>query len=225
MRWFAALIGFFIGVSLLWLGTPRVIASVLKAPAFMTLLSAHHGIPQPLERLEKATGYLKTAAQWEDSGRIRTDLGFLLLLQATQIDPADPRRSALARQAAEALREGLVRAPAQPHSWLRLAYARVIETGPSPEIAALLARSVEAGPFVGEITISRLELLLRTWHDLSPDLRSYARKQVRYAWKNDYRGLIKAAKRSDRAYIIRFALRAVPGALDQFDAAIPRNSD
>ncbi len=224
MRWSAALIGFFIGVSLLWLGTPRVIASVLKAPAFMTLLSAHHGKPQPLERLEKAAGYLKTAAQWEDSGRVRTDLGFLLLLQATQVDPEDPRRSALARQTAEALREGLVRAPAQPHSWLRLAYARVIETGPSPEIAALLAHSVEAGPFVGEITISRLELLLRTWGDLSPDLRSYTGKQVRYAWKNDHRGLIKAAKRSDRAYIIRFALRTVPGALDQFDAAMPRNS-
>ena len=116
MRWVATLIGLFVAIALLWLGTPRLITSVLKAPAFVTVLTAHHGEPQPLERFEKATQYLETAARWEASGRIRTDVGFLLLLQPTQLNSGDPRKASLAQQAAKALRDGLLLARARPHS-------------------------------------------------------------------------------------------------------------
>ncbi len=223
MRWLILIFGLLFSFVLLSLGVPRVVASVLKAPAFVTLLAAHGGEPQPSEQLGRAAGYLEAAARWESSGRIRTDLGFLLLLQSAQSDPEDPKRVELARQAAEALREGLLRGPAGPHSWIRLAYARMIETGPSPEVAALLEQSLEAGGFVGEITVSRLELLLRNWDHLPPDARTLTGKQLRFAWKRDRRRLIEIAKQTNRAHIIRFAIRSMPGALDQFDAALAKS--
>ena len=118
-----------------------------------------------------------------------------------------------------------IRAPARPHGWVRLAYARTIGDGPSPEVAALLARSLEAGAFVGEITLARLELLLRTWDHLRPETRGSTGKQIRFAWEHDENGLIGVARRSGRVPIVRFALRTLPGALDQFDAGVLRSLD
>ena len=220
MRWFTIIPGLGLASALLFLAVPRVVASVLKAPAFSAVLAAHRGTPQPAGRLDQAAGYLESAARWETSGRLRTDLGYLRLLQAMQADPADPQKAELARRAAGALREGLLRAPARPHSWVRLAAARTIEDGPNPEVAALLAQSLEAGAFVGEITLARLELLLRTWDHLRPGPRRSTGKQIRFAWEHDRAGLIEVARRSGRAPIVRFALRPIPGALDQFDAAL-----
>ena len=225
MRWFTIIAGLGLASALLFLAVPRVVASVLKAPAFSAVLAAHRGTPQPAGRLDQAAGYLEAAARWEGSGRLRTDLGYLRLLQAAARVRDDSRRADLAGQATAALREGLLRAPAQPHSWVRLAYARTLETGPSPEVAALLAQSYAAGAFVGEITLSRLELLLANWNDLAFDVRVFTGKQVRYAWTHEKDALVDIARRGGGGHVIRLALRSLPGAVDRFDAALARDSD
>ena len=225
MRRFTAIACLLLASVLLVLGVPRVVASMLKAPAFMTVLAAHRGETRPAGRLERAAGYLEAAARWEGSGRLRTDLGFLRLLQAAATDRDDPRRSELAARASEALREGLLRAPAQPHSWVRLAYARTLETGPSPEVAALLAQSYRAGAFVGEITLARLELVLANWNDLPFDLRVSTGKQIRYAWTHEKDGLVEIARQGGAAHVIRLALRSLPGAVERLDADLARGSD
>jgi hypothetical protein len=124
--------GLIVSVLLISLGTPRVIASVLKAPAFTALRAAHAGRPTAADQLEIATTYLQKAIAWEQSGQLNGDLGFLLLLQAAQRQADDPARLKLARRSAVAIETALALAPANPHGWLRLAYAETILHGPSP---------------------------------------------------------------------------------------------
>ena len=95
MRWLVVLVVGVWAASLLVLGVPRVIASVLKAPAFSTLLAAERGERPPEERLEIATASLEQAMYWEKSGRVRGELGNLLLLGTTQNESASFRLLAL----------------------------------------------------------------------------------------------------------------------------------
>jgi hypothetical protein len=216
------LIPLLLAIPLLWLGAPRVVASILKAPANSTVSKVQNGKTPAPQRLARAADHLERVAGWEESAGLFTDLGFLRLLQAVQTDPDDPQRLALAGQATEALHQALLLSPARPHPWVRLAYARAIEGAEPSEVAALLARSVSVGPFVSEIAITRIELLLRAWGHLSPETRRYTVKQIRYIWVNAASSdLIQVAKRTPRPDIIRFALRPIQGAVERFDAAVP----
>jgi hypothetical protein len=159
--------GLIVSVLLISLGTPRVVASVLTAPAFGALRAAHAGRPTAADQLEIATTYLQQAIAWEQSGQLNGDLGFLLLLQAAQRQPDDPARLELARRSAAAIEKALALAPANPHGWLRLAYAETILHGPPPEVAAILAQALKIAPFLGELAPSRIELVLQNWQHLT----------------------------------------------------------
>lgn len=208
-------------VALFWLGAPRVIASVLKGPAHKTVWEVFHGRAPGIAQLKRASSYLDLATRWEDSAALYNDLGFLLLLEAIQTEPDDQQKKALADRATEALRHALLLSPSRPHTWVRLAYARTIAGAHPSEVVTLLARSVEVGPFVGEIAITRLELLIRAWGHLPPEMQRYTLKQIRFVWINAADELITVAKRSPRPDIIRFALRPIPRAVERLKAAVP----
>ena len=81
--------------------------------------------------------------------------------------------------------------------------------------------SIEVGPFVSEILASRLELLLEVWPQLSPKVRRYASRQIRYAWAHYKRRLvIGVMRRTPRPEIIRFALAPIAGALSWLDKVV-----
>ncbi len=162
---------------------------------------------------------------WESSAQLTSEIGFLRLLEAFQMAPLNAVRSAKARLAAEHFTESLNLSPARPHPWVRLAYARDIEGSTGVEIARLLRQSISVGGFVGEIALVRLKMLLKHWDSLSPGLRLYTFKQIRYMWASDRSFILEAGKQTSKPHIIRFALRAVPGALDQFDRVSPPPSN
>ena len=93
------------------------------------------------------------------------------------------------------------------------------------KIAALIAQSYEAGAFVGEITLPRLELVLANWNDLPFGLRVSAGKQIRYAWIHEEDGVVEIARQRGAAHVIRLALRTLPGAVERFDAGLARSSE
>ena len=218
MRWYVLSLCLLVSAVLLVLGTPRLVGSVLKAPAFATLQAVHRGERLRTEQLAKAVVHLRRAARWEESGKLRAEIGLLLLVQARQTRRGDPNRVGLAKQAAKALREGLLRAPVQPHAWTRLAEARMIETGPSSAAATALEQSLKTGAFVPVLTIRRLEFLLRNWAFLSQGARKDTGKQVRYAWRHGRERLIKLANRTPSRHLIGIALRPIPGAEAEFEA-------
>ncbi len=221
MRWMTALILSLIGIALIMLGVPRVSASFLMLPAYKAISDMRHGKEQDLEHLERAAGYLERASEKEQSAELYTDLGYLRLLRAIQSDPEASERGELAAAATDSFRQALVLSPARPHPWVGLAYSRTLEEAPSSEIVALLEQSIEVGPFVSEILTSRLELLLEVWPQLSPNLRRYASRQVRYGWANDRQEVIGLVRRTPRPEIIRYSLRPVPDALSELDKVAP----
>jgi hypothetical protein len=165
--------------------------------------------------------HLETARRWESSAKLSGEIGFLRLLQAFQIDESDPDRATVAGLATANLKESLRLSPARPQPWVRLAYARAIEGAEPSEIVGLLEQSIKAGPYVGGIAIVRLKRLLVDWQHLSPELRRYTFRQIRWVWNSEQGFLLRAAKQMSRPDIMRFALRTIPGAVEQFDRSVP----
>lgn len=221
MRWMTALVLSLVGIVLITLGVPRVSASFLMMPGYKAVSDMRHGKEQDLEQLERASGYLERATEKEQSAQLYTDLGYLRLLRAIQSPPEASERRELATAATDSFRNALVLSPARPHPWVGLAYSRVLEQAPSAEIVTLLEQSIAVGPFVSEILASRLELLLEVWPQLSPKLRRYTSRQVRYAWAHDRRAVIGVMKRTPRPEIIRMSLRPVAGARSELEKAVP----
>jgi len=222
VRWIVAFAVLVVALALITLGAPRLVASILKAPAHAPLTRAEAGKPPPPGQLERAADHLAQAQVWENSARIASEIGFLRLLEAFQSDSSADGRLVQAHRAADSLKQSLVLSPARPHAWVRLAYAEDYIGASGEEIARLLQQSTAVGAFVGEIAQVRLTLLLKYWDHLSPPMRLYTFKQIRYMWANDPGFVLQVGKRTPRAHIIRFALRPVPGALDRFDQAVPR---
>ena len=210
-------LGLILSALLLSLGAPRVIASLLKAPAFQSLRAAHAGEPLETVQLQTATRFLEKATRWEASGQLYGDLGFLLLLDAAARPTDDPQRQALAGRSLAAIEASLMLAPASPHGWLRLAYATTILKGPSPEVAALLERSLKIAPFLGALAPARIELLFQNWPHLSPEMRAALGPQIRYGWRHHGRALVAIAARGGQLRVLRLALRSVPGAPQRID--------
>lgn len=218
------IIPFLLSLLLLILGIPRVVSSVLMAPAFRTILAVEHGKTAEVPALTLAATYAERATYWEHSAQLFGELGFLRLLRAFQTAPDDLMRPTLVSQASDSLHKALQLSPARPHPWVRFAYARALGGGDPAEVADLLAQSVRAGPYVSEIAITRLYLLLRLWSYLSPDMRLYTMRQVRYIWPNASSELLQVVRKTPRPEVIRFALRRYPDAVRQVDNIIARRA-
>ena len=204
------------------LGTPRVVASLLKAPAFHTLRLAHADRPISLEKLEEAINFLELATAWEQSGQLYGDLGFLLYLDASQRSADDPLRQLRAAESIAAIEHSLARAPVVPQGWLRLAYAKSLTEGPSPEVARYLEQSLRLAPFLGALALARIDLLLRNWPYLNAEVRQQVGPQIRYAWRHHSRSLVEIASASGHLQVLRLALRSVPDANRRIDQILAR---
>ena len=220
MRWLLPSLVVSLALALLVVGVPRFISSLLRAPAHATLTEIKAGEVPPPDQLERAAKHLEKTRRWETSAKLSGEIGFLRLLQTFQMGEADPDRAIFAALATENLKESLRLSPARPHPWVRLAYARAIEGAEPSEVVDLLEQSINVGPYVGEIAIVRLKRLLADWGHLSPELRLYAYRQVRWVWNSEQSYLLRAAKQTSRPDIMRFALRPIPGAVEQFDRAV-----
>jgi len=213
-----------LAVAILTLAVPRVVASVLTAPAHRTLLLIEDGRSADAERLDHAANYIKRATEWEQSARRFGQLGFLRLFQALQTKPDDPKRRALIAEATASLRQSLMLSPSRPHPWVRLAYARVLAGADPGELVNLVAQSIRTGPHVAGIAVTRLDLMLRMWKYLTPEMRTYAMNQVRYVWPRAGRELLQLVRDTPRPEIVRFALRPYPEAVQRVDAVLARRS-
>jgi hypothetical protein len=218
----ALIVPLFLSVVILSLAVPRVVASVLRGPAHRTILKVEAGKPYEIETLARSTEYLARATYWESSALLFGELGYLRYLEGFYTERDDPARPAMIDRASQNLRQSLRLSPARPHPWVRLAYARALEDADPSEVADLLALSIRTGPYAAEISATRLDLLLRLWKYLTPELRTYAMKQVRYIWPKAGGELLRIVQSTPRPDVIRLALRLDPLALERVDAAIAR---
>ena len=210
---------------LLVMGVPRMVASVLKAPAHRTVLLAERGKMVETTALARASTYLERAAGWEHSAALLGALGLVRLVQGYEAGrgaPAVAKGPDPIDEAAERLGEALRLSPVRPHPWVHLAYARTLQAADPNELAGLLVQSVRTGPYVAEIAVIRLDLLLRLWRHITPELRLYTLKQVRFVWPQARHRLLRLVRTTPRPELIRLALRRDPEALEQVESAIAR---
>lgn len=212
MRWLTALLCAAWACGLLFYAAPRTIASLAAAPAFPVVTAIHRGEATTDEQLGAATSILRQALSWNDGGRVRSDLGFVMLQSAANMEEMD------ATAASNILAESLARSPARPHSWVRLAFARTVAG--SEDAVSPIMRSLDAGAYVPTLTVPRLELLLLHWDALATEERRRTADQVRYGWGLSSRDVIALARRSGLGHIIRFALAEMPDAQAELDAAL-----
>lgn len=114
---------------LVGIATSRLVASLLKAPAFDNLLAAHAGRSLSPYELQSAAAYLKQAQEWETSGTLMGDLGFLRLYEAAHEKPQSTAQQDLLKDALSGMREALLLSPVQPHTWARMAQAQMMTDG------------------------------------------------------------------------------------------------
>ena len=213
-----------LGISalLIGLGLPRVVASLLKAPAFGSLLQAQADRPVDPEHLETAIAYLKKATGWERSGELYGDLGLLLYRDAVRRSPDDPLRLQRAAESIAALEQSLARTPTVPQNWIRLAYATTLTEGPGPTAAAIVGQSLRLAPYSGALAPARIDLLFRNWAFLSPETRRHAGPQIRYGWHHNKQSLVEIALAHGRLETLRLALRSDPDAGPLIDKILAR---
>ncbi len=219
MRWILAVVVLGVAGLTLWLSVPRLVASLLKAPAHFTVLAAHRNKTLTEGELARAIATLEKVRDWEMSADLNSELGFLLLLQAARSEPEE-RQQEVAARAADFLEQSLLLSASRPHPWVRLAFARWFHGDEALRVTEPLEQSIEIGPYVGAIAITRLKLLLHIWEHLSPKLKLYTLNQIRYIWPNAGGELLELAKRTSQPWVIRRALRPVPGALQQLDRVL-----
>jgi hypothetical protein len=196
------------------------VASLQKAPAHFTVLAAHWNEDLSASELAGAAAQLEKVRARENSADLNSELGFLLLLLAAQNDSPD-RRKEIAARAARSLEQSLRLSPSQPQPWARLAFARFYLDEDPARVTAPIEQSKKVGPFVGDIAITRLKILLLTWEHLSPELQDYTYGQIRYIWPNAQAELLDIAQRTRHPEVIRHALRLVPDAVEQLDRVLP----
>ncbi|MBI3453233.1 MAG: hypothetical protein HY057_10515 [Rhodospirillales bacterium] len=146
------------------------------------------------------------ALAWVDQGRAWTDLGALRLAQARDAGLRTPQGQAWLAEAVAAHRAGLLRDPAQPYAWTRLAQATYMAGG-DPSSAMRMA--IVAGSRDSALVHPRLELALSLWGRLDEPTRGMVRQQIVLAARYD---AVRLAQLTRRQFALAYVLDALSGA-------------
>lgn len=213
-----ALGAFVVAAVMLYLAVPRTIAAFIMLSGNETLEQIRARQPVRVSDLKDLIESRRAALPWTDSGRVWSDLALgQLLLAEQETDANGGPNLALVREALNSLENGLARAPLDPHAWTRLAYARYLVDGPSPELVSVLKMSIYAGPHEPRLVFLRLRLCLAAWDYFSEEERDLVYRQARFAWGISRRKLVDIADAADRPGVIRMALAQNPNQLAKFE--------
>lgn len=204
----AAVVALLLGVALLGLGVPRLIAAGLSQEARAVLWDLEEGKDPPKpQRLAFAAADLAAAAGWVVEGQGLLDRSLLLLRQAESLS-AGGERQRLLDDAEAVAASALALAPGQPSAWARLARLR-LGRGDGTGAAAALRLSLLSGAVVPALMTWRLELGLRLRPYLDADTRALLDRQIRLTWILQPDHIARLATRPAEAAQVRHALDAL----------------
>ena len=170
-----------------------------------------HDLERLIESRERALVSLNDATIWSELALAT------LTLARTLEDNETEHRSALLQTSIEAGRQSLRLNPANGYGWLRLAQARLIETGPDDATVRALTMTLRTAPHDRQIVFPEVELCLLLWSRLDEESRRLAQAQIRYAQVRYVGHLAELAKRYLAAPIVRQALSSEPDHLRRFN--------
>ena len=208
-----------LGVALVALGVPRLIAAVTILPAEPVMATLQQGGKvgdDDLAAFEQRWTRARAFVSW---GRLDSDLALAKLARAERLSSPSDRR-ALTEEAIRLLREALSRTPSNSFAWARLAYALALRDGPTEEGAEAWRMSVLTAPADRRLTLWRAEFGVSLLPRLSSSSTDLLYRQIRFAWRFSGKDLVRYAKASGNAGIIRAALLDQPDDLRKFEKAL-----
>ena len=163
------------------LAAPTLIAGLYEAPALQAQLKLRAGHDLTDSDRALLSRSLEQALRWEATGERLADLGYLRLLSATDATGEDGLKAVL-DAAEEALRAAMLRDPAEPMTWTRLAYLLMIRDGATPEAAAALEMALLTGPRERDALFPLVEASFILWDVATPATRAAIRRHLLFAW-------------------------------------------
>jgi len=199
-----AVVGCLVGVALLVLGIPRMIAGFQAITSSDVQWALESGRPVAPERIAAAVAALSDASGWEPSAERDGLRGFLLIRQA-EATPPGPEREQLYADALAAMERGVAFGPVQPHAWVSLAVLRE-RAGNVQGAVAALRMSMLSGAFEPRLMLWRLRVGVRLRAAIDEETLSLLRRQIRLAWVYASDDVMKLGAESQGGDLIRQSL-------------------
>lgn len=153
-----------------------------------------------IKRETSALNILDTAVGW-------ADLGMAQGLRASYASGTE-EAATLKEAAHQSLIRSLVRAPANPYIWLRLAVLRLDQGAPDSEILTYWRQSHLTGPNENRLYLARIGTGLGLWNDMTTADRQALFHDIQYDWPQNQNELVGMAAKPFSRAVIRSALLA-----------------
>lgn len=215
---FLPLLALALGLALIVVAFPRLMAAIYAAPtsAVALKLDREPATVTPAELLA-ARRALQLALAWEDDGVLAVRLARVDLVLAAREFRAGGDPLAFVDDTIEAARRGLTAAPAQARGWLLLAEATLARTSDPGAIVPFLLQSIAASPHDVWLAPNRAELGVRAWPWLDAKARAAVAEQIRLTSMRWPDSTVEIARRAGDPGPVREALASQPAVLRQFD--------
>lgn len=147
---------------------------------------------------------------------IASDLSMITLEQAMRkgLNPATAKDDI--ENAIQWQEKALAKAPADSYGWSQLAYMRLITEGPTERAAWALTNAIDTNPFEPWLMVSRINMALRLYDKLGPDMKSSLPSMIRAAWSWDAYELSEAAIKNHYTALVEQALDGDEEKLEKF---------
>ncbi len=208
-----------LGVLLVTLALPRFMAYVSLAPGVPATRLVLEGARLTPEGYARAIRAHERALSWLDHGRIRAELGSLLLLRAMRENDLEYLLD-WERGKAEAL-QGLAREPVNDTAWLVLAQAAA-EEGDRETLLAALHWAVRSDPYDPDNAHIRIGLALPVWEQLDLRTRAALEADLAALLRRDAVALARALAAVGRLYLLELVVDARPELREAYERALAR---
>ena len=208
-----------IAQAVLTLAWPRFLASLRYLPVERAIKGYYAGGEVPSDRLPVLIRFATEAIGLQDHYRFYDGLSTLQVLRATDYKtPALERRPAYI-SAMGAAEQALLRAPANPSTWLRLASVRWILHEEPETIVDAWKMSIFTGRIHTDLLARRTEIGLAYFEFLDEEGKAMLRDQLLLAWKLRPSQLMQVSVRRDpELALVRHLLTGVaPATLSEIE--------
>jgi hypothetical protein len=205
--------------SLAW---PRFLASVRYLPVELAIRNYYVSGEMPSDRLPVLVRFATEAVEYQDHYRFHDGLSTLQVLRALDYKTRALERRPAYVSALGSAEQALLRAPAKPATWLRLASVRWILHEEPETIVDAWKMSIFTGRIHTDLLARRVELGLAHFAYLDEEGTAMLRDQLLLAWKLRPNQLMPIFNRRDRELqITRYMLTDVdPSTLSEIEAWI-----
>lgn len=185
------------GVLLMAMAAPRLVAAVLDGPADRVLFYLQRGANVTDDALRGLIAARRAAFAWHETAQDQRDIAEAELQLfhrgggVTNFEEAE-----------RAVRQSLAIAPVDPHSWARLAHIAWLRNRDARATSTALRTSLQVGAYAPTLTAWRVGLILQLWADLGAEDRSLFASQIRQLAQDEPAALAQLSADPPAAQII-----------------------